>query len=199
MVSSARRSAILSVYRDYGNDPVFNRLREHGPRKHVVIGRGSLRPVVVFVGEAPGEMEAHTGRPFMGEAGRVLDRLLRDVGLTRREVFITNVVKYRPTIGTLSIRNRTPSPDEIAASRPYLIRELDVLRAPVVLMGATPLRAVLERRERVGDWSGRGFYDADHIYGVCYHPAVAVYEPDMYATVRRDFRMVLTGINVVRR
>lgn len=194
------QDTLKQVYKAYARDPAFHRLRSHGPTKRVVPGRGSMTPHVIFVGEAPGKSEAKTRKPFMGPAGKVLDQLLVSAGLTRGEVFITNVVKYRPTIGEISIRNRTPSPDEVAASRPYLIKELSIMGndIPVVLMGKVPMQAMLPGAGNISDHHGRMWYGYDgrqrksvmRTYVTVYHPAVAVYDPSMIDTLIRDFSIV---------
>lgn len=192
----SRRDKLNAIYREYAHDPAFDSLRAHDPPKRVVAGRGSLHPRLVLIGEAPGETEAIRGRPFSGPAGWILDELLEHVGLNRREVFITNTVKIRPTIGDIHVRNRTPTDAEIVASRPYLEREIDVFEStPVVTLGTTPLRALMPRvKPRVSHWHGRGWYDAYRQYVSLYHPAVAIYDPSSMATLKADMKIVRTLI-----
>lgn len=185
---------LWSIYRAYDRDPAFADLRRGG--KRVCPGRGSMRPEVVFVGEAPGRAEAATRKPFMGAAGQVLNALLDSVGMDRRNVFITNVVKYRPTIGEVTVRNRTPRPDEISASRPYLLAELAVFDGvPVVCLGNTPLRTLLrpdgpEHKSRVGDWHGHAWWHDDRQYMSLYHPAVGVYDKAMMPVLFADMLLM---------
>lgn len=190
-----RRDELWAIYRDYANDPAFDRLKAHNGPKLLVPGRGSWTPRLVFVGEAPGSHENRTRKPFAGPAGRILNVLLKSVDLNRSEIFITNLVKYRPTIGEISVRNRTPSPDEQRASRPYLIREIEVFDpgTPVVLMGNTALRAFMPN-DRIKDWHGRGFYDAYRMYAAMYHPAVAVYDESMMDVLLRDMARLREGM-----
>lgn len=96
-------------------------------RTHAVPGEGSHSPQIVFVGEWPGAEEDRLGRPFVGRSGRFLDGMIESVGLRREDVFITNVVKCRPP------DNRDPRPDEIAACRDYLDRQIDLLAPRVVV------------------------------------------------------------------
>lgn len=96
-------------------------------RTHAVPGEGSHSPQIVFVGEGPGAEEDRLGRPFVGRSGRFLDGMIESVGLRREDVFITNVVKCRPP------DNRDPRPDEIAACRDYLDRQIDLLAPRVVV------------------------------------------------------------------
>src|SRR3989344_2321697 len=91
-----------------------------------VIGEGSHSAEVMFVGEAPGENEAKTGRPFCGRAGKVLDDLLASVGIERKDVYVTNIVKDRPP------GNRDPFPDEIEIYAPFLDRQIEIIKPKVV-------------------------------------------------------------------
>lgn len=109
-----------------------------GQRTNTVPGEGSPTPAVVFVGEGPGADEDASGKPFVGAAGQLLDKMITAMGLARDEVFICNVVKCRPP------GNRAPEPDEIAACLPFLTAQLDALKPKVIcLLGATPLKALL--------------------------------------------------------
>jgi uracil-DNA glycosylase len=107
-------------------------------RKHTVPGEGSSSPELVFVGEGPGADEDASGRPFVGAAGQLLDRMIAAMGLARTDVFIANVVKCRPP------GNRAPEPDEAAACLPFLEAQLGCLKPKVICtLGATPLKALL--------------------------------------------------------
>ncbi len=96
-------------------------------RTHLVFGEGSPTAALMFVGEAPGEEEDLQGRPFVGAAGQLLNNLLGKLGLTREEVYITNVVKSRPP------RNRDPEADEIAACFPFLQKQIKAIRPKVIV------------------------------------------------------------------
>lgn len=91
-----------------------------------VLGEGNHNANIVFVGEAPGENEAKTGRPFCGAAGRILTELLGDVGIKREEVYITNIVKDRPP------KNRDPEPLEIALYAPFLDRQINIIEPKII-------------------------------------------------------------------
>lgn len=96
-------------------------------RKTIVIGEGNPQARLAFVGEGPGEQEDLEGRPFVGKAGQLLDRMIQAIGLQREEVYIANVVKCRPP------GNRDPEPDEITACGPFLLRQLETIRPQVVV------------------------------------------------------------------
>ncbi|MBA2482788.1 MAG: uracil-DNA glycosylase [Planctomycetes bacterium] len=106
-------------------------------RTHAVPGEGHPTPQLLFIGEGPGAEEDAQGRPFVGPAGQLLDRMIGAMGLTRAEVFIANVVKCRPP------GNRNPEPDEILACLPYLHRQIQVTKPTVICtLGNVPLRAL---------------------------------------------------------
>lgn len=109
---------LQAIYADMDDDPnpLLANLRQGA--KQIVPGDGRLNPRIIFVGEAPGASEDMAGLPFVGRSGKLLDELLGVAGLDRKEVWITNVVKYRPP------NNRTPDAEEVAASLPYLRREV---------------------------------------------------------------------------
>lgn len=124
------------IYSAYAGDGAFKELRESASR--LVPGSGSLEPSAVFVGEAPGSTEDRLGQPFTGMAGSLLNAMLEHIGLRRADVYITNLVKYRPP------DNRDPSREEAKASLPYLFEEIRVLRPEVlVTLGRFAFNAVL--------------------------------------------------------
>jgi uracil-DNA glycosylase len=155
-------------------------------RKTVVFGSGNADADLMFVGEAPGAREDEQGVPFVGQAGRLLDTLLGEIGLTRGEVFVTNVLRCRPP------QNRDPLPSEIDNCQEYLFRTLDLIQPRVVCTlgnfatkllrgdqtGITRLHGREEIR-RIGPRTVR-------LYPI-YHPAAALYTPSMLETLRGDF------------
>jgi DNA polymerase len=126
------------------------RCRLHEQRTKAVPGEGSPGAALVFVGEGPGEDEDRLGRPFVGRAGQLLDRMIVAMGLQRAEVFIANVVKCRPP------GNRDPLPDEIAACRPYLHAQLDLIRPQVICaLGKFSAQTLLETKEPISKLRGQ--------------------------------------------
>ncbi len=106
-------------------------------RTHTVPGEGNEQPQIMFIGEGPGADEDRQGRPFVGAAGHLLDKMITAMGLRRDEVFIANIIKCRPP------GNRTPEPAEMAACLPYLERQVDALQPAVICtLGNVPLRAL---------------------------------------------------------
>ncbi len=155
------------------------RCRLHETRTRAVPGEGSPETEVVFVGEGPGYNEDREGRPFVGRAGALLERLLASVGWRRRDVFITNIVKCRPP------DNRDPEPEEIAACAPYLRRQLEALDpALVVTLGRHSMGRFLPGA-RISGVHGTA-RPADPATGAgnalvfaMYHPAAALRTPDI--------------------
>jgi len=153
-----------------------------GSRTNAVPGEGPSRPKLMLIGEAPGRKEDATGRPFVGQAGRILDGALAKAGLKREEVFITSVVKCRPP------DNREPKPDEVEACRRYLERQVDALRPRVVVLLGRVAESALTGSKgglRRGDL---GFYRGASLYAT-YHPAVALHgRPQLLDSLVADLR-----------
>jgi DNA polymerase len=147
----------------------------------MVPGEGSPLASVVFVGEAPGATEDALGRPFVGRAGKLLDELLEAAGLLREEVWITNVVKARPP------RNRDPRAPEVAHWwMPFLERELALIRPSVVVpLGRHALRHFAPAA-RIAEVHGRVLQDGERVLFPLYHPAAAIYNPALRATLFAD-------------
>ena len=113
-------------------------------RTNVVLGEGDLHAPLMFIGEGPGQQEDETGRPFVGAAGHLLDRMLAAIGLRREQVYICNIVKCRPP------QNRVPEADERAACMDYLRQQVALVRPKVIVcLGSTPTRALLGEQMRI--------------------------------------------------
>ncbi|HET9039613.1 MAG TPA: uracil-DNA glycosylase [Gemmatimonadales bacterium] len=153
-------------------------------RKHAVPGEGNPHAKLVLVGEGPGATEDATGRPFVGQAGQLLESILDAIEVPRSSVYITNIVKCRPP------QNRKPLPDEIAACIPYLHRQLELLQPKVILaMGGTAGESLLGVRRSLGDLRGKV-----HTYNgipliVTYHPAALLRNPNWKKPTWDDVRI----------
>ena len=172
------------------------RCKLHTSRRRVVPGEGPLNARVMIIGEAPGEREDEEGRPFVGAAGQLLNKLLSSVGIRREEVYITNVVKCRPP------NNRDPEPDEIEACRPYLVTQILMIRPQVIIcLGRHSAREVLTMAgypeksvSNISSIRGRVFNarigDLNVKVLPTYHPAAALYNPRLRGVIEEDLRKV---------
>lgn len=162
------------------------RCRLHKGRTHLVFGVGDPEADLVVVGEGPGQQEDLRGEPFVGPAGEMLDRMLANVlGLSRSEVYICNVVKCRPP------GNRNPEPDEIAACRPFLERQIRVVRPKVLLvLGSVAYRTLLDPQG--GIKRGRGIWRTwEGIPTLAtFHPAYLLRQPDDKRLAFEDLKSV---------
>jgi DNA polymerase len=155
-------------------------------RQRVVVGSGSMSARLALVGEAPGRSEDEGGEPFIGASGRLLFQLVEaELGLTRAECYVTNVVKCRPPA------NRTPSAAEIASCRPWWEEQVEEMRASVIVtLGNTATRAVLRETGGISQLRGRPFaFGRGHVVPT-FHPAAALRGgPSVETMMREDLRV----------
>jgi DNA polymerase len=153
-------------------------------RTNAVPGEGNPKAKLMLVGEAPGATEDATGRPFVGQAGQLLDSILDSIGLPRETVFITNVVKCRPP------QNRKPLPEEIAACIPYLYRQIELVTPKVILaLGATAGEALLGVKKSLGELRGKVHTCNGIPLVVTYHPAALLRNPNWKKPTWDDVRI----------
>jgi len=155
---------------------------------NLVMGDGNLDSDIVFIGEAPGKKEDETGLPFVGAAGKFLNEMLAAAGLERKDVYITNIVKYRPP------NNRDPSPEEKAAFWPYLLEQLEVINPKVVItLGRHSMEYFLPGM-KIGEVHGQPkrveFGDHKIVIMPLFHPAAALYNGSLRQTLIDDFLKV---------
>lgn len=149
--------------------------------KQLVIGDGNADADIVFIGEAPGAKEDEQGIPFVGAAGKFLNEMLAAIGLERSDVYITNIVKYRPP------GNRDPLPAEIKAFVPYLERQLDIISPQlIVFLGRHSMNVFLPEL-RISQAHGRAFRKNGRVFLPLYHPAAALYNGGMRQQLMDDF------------
>jgi len=162
------------------------RCKLHEGRQHAVFGEGDPAADVMFIGEAPGAREDQTGRPFVGEAGQLLDRILTGaMGLQRREVYIANINKCRPP------GNRVPEPDEVAACLPFLRQQIAIVRPKVlVCLGRTAAQNLLATTASTTALRGRDLdYEGIPVV-VTWHPAYLLREPAHKRETCEDIKRV---------
>ena len=154
-------------------------------RKSVVFGSGNIKAELMFVGEAPGRDEDLQGLPFVGRAGELLTKIIESIGLTRRQVFIANVLKCRPP------ENRPPKPDEIQNCQPYLIRQIELIRPKIICaLGNFAAQTLLKTETPVSKLRGR-FYEYHGAKILCtFHPAYLLRNPEEKRKVWEDMKMI---------
>jgi DNA polymerase len=192
----------ISLATDLGDDPatVLAGIRDHhathcplcrsaGTARSIVFGEGNPDADLVFVGEAPGEQEDRDGRPFVGPAGALLDKMIAALGLSRDEVYVTNVVKTRP------LENRTPRPDEAAVCGRWLANELLSVRPKaIVALGGTPAKHLLATTSGItrlrGIWGSCRIHDVDLPVMPTFHPAFVLrqYTTEVRSAVWQDLQ-----------
>ncbi|HDQ71022.1 MAG TPA: uracil-DNA glycosylase [Chloroflexi bacterium] len=156
----------------------------HQGRTRTVPGEGRDDADVMFVGEAPGFYEDQQGRPFVGAAGKFLDELLDSIGLKRGDVFIANVIKCRPP------GNRDPLPEEIAACKPYLDRQIALIQPKIIVTLGRFSMARAFPKARISQIHGQPRKVDGIIYYPMYHPAAALHQPSLRQTVVDDMRRI---------
>lgn len=155
---------------------------------NLVIGDGNLDADIVFIGEAPGKNEDEQGLPFVGAAGKFLNEMLAAASMERSDVYITNIVKYRPP------NNRDPLPDEKKAFWPYLLKQLQIIQPKVVItLGRHSMEYFLPdmKISQIHGQPKRIQFGDDHLVIVpLYHPAAALYNGSLRQTLIDDFLTV---------
>ena len=151
-------------------------------RLKAVPGYGSLEAKLMFIGEAPGRTEDEQGLPFVGQAGKVLDKALAANGLSRGTCFIANVAKCRPP------KNRVPAPEEVACCLPYLTIQIKILEPKcIVLLGATALKYFIkEEKLSISALRGKKIVLENRIFVPTYHPAACLRNYKYYEVIVQD-------------
>lgn len=178
----------LEAIREDIGECVRCKLHEH--RNNIVFGEGNPQAKIVFIGEGPGADEDATGRPFVGRAGQLLDKIIQAIGLKREEVYITNVVKCRPP------GNRTPERDEVATCEQFLFRQLALIRPHVIVaLGSPAFQCILRTKETITrargewrDWNGIKVMPT-------FHPAYLLRSPDKKREAWDDMKKVRDYLN----
>ena len=187
MEDAVERAAALREYAE--QTAGCTRCALAGGRTQVVFGAGNPDADLMFVGEAPGFHEDQQGVPFVGQAGKLLDKLLGGIGLTRADVFVVNVLKCRPP------GNRDPLPDEIAACEPHLFRQIELIEPTLVAtLGNFATKLLSGRPTGITRVHG---YEQEVTLGArtvllypLYHPAAALYTPSMLKVLEEDFARI---------
>lgn len=164
--------------------------------KKIVLGNGKINSRILLIGEAPGKNEEELGKPFVGQAGKHLEEFLEVLELDRNELYITNVVKYRPTRRskkTGGLINRTPTKREVVEFTSYLVEELDILEPEVIVtLGNTPLKSIYSEKAKIGELHGQiinvNIKDKKYILCPLYHPAAVIYRQELKEVYLEDLK-----------
>jgi len=184
---------IRDEVRNLTSSPLYAYRKEN--KYYPVLGEGSHTADIMFIGEAPGQTEAKTGRPFCGAAGALLDELLSSISLNRKDVYVTNIVKDRPP------GNRDPEAPEIALYAPFLLRQLDIIQPKIIAtLGRFSMKFILdafnapEKSQSITALHGKKIQTTASYGEVLilplYHPAVAIYNTNTKQTLLTDFKVI---------
>lgn len=188
--TSREDETLEQIRKDLGD---CHRCRLAGGRHSIVFGQGNPHAELVFVGEGPGADEDAQGLPFVGRAGRLLNKMIELAGMKREEVYICNIVKCRPP------NNRTPLPDEIETCSPFLMRQIRAIKPRLVCcLGAPAVRTLLGVKEGITKIRGR-FYDFHGTTALpTFHPAYILRNPREERILREDFQKIVEFLNQPR-
>lgn len=150
-------------------------------RKLAVPGEGPANAEIMLIGEGPGFHENEQGRPFVGAAGKFLDELLSSAGMSRSQVYITNIVKCRPP------GNRDPEPGEVAACNDYLERQIQAINPKVIVTLGRHSMARFLPNAKISDVHGQAMNIKGRLIVAMYHPAAALHQQSLRSTVEKDF------------
>lgn len=150
----------------------------------LVFGDGNIDADLVFIGEAPGKNEDLQGKPFVGAAGKFLNEMLEMIGLKREDIYITNIVKYRPP------NNRDPLPEEKSAFLPYLRQQLDIIKPKLIVTLGRHSMDVLLPGLKISQVHGQPKRYKGQVYLPLFHPAAALYNGSMRQTLIDDFTLI---------
>jgi uracil-DNA glycosylase len=189
--SAPRENETLEQIREDLGD--CRRCRLAAGRHSIVFGQGNPHAELVFVGEGPGADEDAQGLPFVGRAGRLLNKMIELAGMKREEVYICNIVKCRPP------NNRTPLPDEIETCSPFLFRQIRTIKPRLVCcLGAPAVKTLLGVKEGITKIRGR-LYDFQGTKALpTFHPAYILRNPREEKILREDFQKIVDFLNSPR-
>jgi DNA polymerase len=192
VLSTEEKRAALAAM-DLGEVKGCRKCRLCEMRTNTVFGEGDADAKIFFIGEGPGESEDLSGRPFVGKAGQLLERMIAGMGLTRQQVFIANIVKCRPP------NNRVPAPDEVETCTPYLVRQIEIVRPKVIVtLGLPSSKYLLQSKLAMGKMRGT-WHDWRGIKVMpTFHPAylLRAYTDENRAAVWSDLKKVMTEVGL---
>lgn len=185
--SDLKESKLKKLFLDYDG---CLRCRLSKSRKHIVFGEGNVNAKLMFIGEAPGKDEDEEGQPFIGKAGQLLTKIIESIKLSRKDVYITNIVKCRPP------NNRAPQDDEINSCSDILTAQIDIIKPKIICaLGNFSAKTLLLTDTPISKIRGR-FYSYHGIYLMpTYHPAFLLRNPEMKRDVWHDMQKIQAKYN----
>lgn len=181
-VTSTKQSQLDTLAKKIISDKVCEELARTATQ--LVFGEGNPDSPIMFIGEAPGKEEDKQGRPFVGAAGKFLTQMIESIGYARKDVYITNIVKYRPP------NNRDPQPSEVTAFWPYLKKQISVIKPKLIVpLGRYSLNVFLPELS-ISASHGKAMRKGGLVFMPQYHPAVALYNGGMRNTLLEDFAKI---------
>ncbi len=160
--------------------------------KPVVLGEGHVGANIFMIGEAPGKSEVDEGRPFVGQAGKNLDEFLEFLELERKDIYITNAVKFRPVkinAHTGRLSNRAPTTKEIECFHPMLMDEIELINPLIIItLGNIPLMSLAGKNIRIGNVHGKPMEHEGRTLYPLYHPASIIYRKELKAVYWEDLK-----------
>lgn len=161
--------------------------------RQVVMGEGNINNNIIFIGEAPGATEDKLGRPFVGRAGKLLNKMLAAVNINREEIYITNVVKCRPP------DNRTPQVEEMKICSSILRAEIKIINPKVIiLLGSTPLKYFIKPGASITRKRGKWIKRGDYYILPTFHPAHLLRNSNMKKYSWKDFKIIKKAITRIQ-
>ena len=161
-------------------------------RNNSVPGKGNFKSDVIFVGEAPGKNEDMKGEPFIGIAGKKLSIALENAGITRDDVYITNIVKCRPP------KNRVPTTNERDTCQNYLKKEIEIIKPKIIcILGNTAFNSLLNGKEII-KFRGKIVRKNNQLYFLTIHPAATIYNQKLISVLKKDMKKLLKVIKELK-
>ncbi|NLI94097.1 MAG: uracil-DNA glycosylase [Peptococcaceae bacterium] len=154
-------------------------------RRSVVFGEGPPQAKLMLVGEAPGEKEDESGKPFAGQAGRILDKILEENGISREDIYITSVIKCRPP------KNRMPKKAEVTACLPFLEKQIESIKPKIIVcLGSLAAKTIIDPKLKITEMRGKWVEKNGMKMMPTYHPASVFHDQEKMEAIREDFRKV---------
>lgn len=164
-------------------------------RTKAVPGFGNPKAEILFIGEGPGSNEDQQGLPFVGDAGKFLDEMLASVDFSRKDIFITNVVKCRPP------HNRDPLEEEVGTcTRNYLFAQIGLIKPKlIVTLGRHSMQVFFPQLKSISTAHGKAYKKAGQVYLILYHPAAAIYQQSLKETMKEDFKKIPEILELIKK